>query len=154
MAPTRAQLLKAAQALCDDFAAKKDLDALLAHFSTTHQATAVEHGEPCLAPFLGRPFTGHDSIRKYFQLLQEHLSYEDMRFSEWVVDAEAGRVAVKGQADFTWTATQEAWSETFHYALDFDEELKVTDYQVWADSGAAYLARKGRLSEERKADTK
>lgn len=34
--------------------------------------------------------------------------------------------------------------------LDFDDEGKVTDYQVWADSGAAYLASKGQLDQSRK----
>ncbi|TFK53398.1 hypothetical protein OE88DRAFT_1711414 [Heliocybe sulcata] len=150
MAPTRAQLQKAAEALCDDFSQKKDLGTLLSHFSTSHQVTAVEHGEQCLAPFLGRPFTGLKNVEQYFGLLQEHLTYENMKFSEWVVDTEVMKVSVKGNADFTWTSTKEMWKETFTYTLDFDEDLKVTDYQVWADSGAAYLARKGKLNELRK----
>lgn len=41
----------------------------------------------------------------------------------------------------------QSWDETFTYSLDFDDELKVTDYQVWADSGAAYLARLGKLDD-------
>ncbi|KZT18648.1 hypothetical protein NEOLEDRAFT_1173490 [Neolentinus lepideus HHB14362 ss-1] len=154
MAPTRTQLQQAAQALCDDFAQKKDLDSLLSHFSSSHQVTAVEHGEQCLAPFLGRPFSGLKNIRKYFELLQEHLTYENMEFSAWVVDTETRKVSVKGDADFTWTSTKETWEETFTYTLDFDHDLKVTDYQVWADSGAAYLARKGQLGELRKAEEK
>jgi len=56
-------------------------------------------------------------------------------------------VSVKGQAKFTWIETGQSWDETFTYSLDFDDEPKVTDYQVWADSGAAYLARLGKLDE-------
>lgn len=57
------------------------------------------------------------------------------------------KVFVKGQATFTWIKTAQSWDETFTYSLDFDDELKVTDYQVWADSGAAYLARLGKLDD-------
>lgn len=60
------------------------------------------------------------------------------------------KVSVKGRAKFTWIETSQSWDETFTYSLDFDDELKVTDYQVWADSGAAYLARLGKLDELRK----
>jgi len=67
------------------------------------------------------------------------------------VDLEASKVAVKGKARFTWVETGESWDETFSYALDFDQERKVTDYQVWADSGAAYLARVGKLEETKQA---
>ncbi|EGN96790.1 hypothetical protein SERLA73DRAFT_184950 [Serpula lacrymans var. lacrymans S7.3] len=142
---SRVELLHAAQALCDDFASKKDIDTLLSHFSTTHQCTLVEHGEPFLAPFLGRPFNGISGALMYFDLINKHLSYENMRFSEYVVDVEARKVSVKGKAKFTWIETDESWDETFAYMLDSDDELKITDYQVWADSGAAYLASKGEL---------
>ncbi len=37
--------------------------------------------------------------------------------------------------------------------LDFDDEAKVTDYQVWADSGAAFLARKGQLNAKKDVNT-
>jgi len=86
--PSRSQLLHAAQALCDDFAAKKDVDTLIAHFSKTHQCTVIEHGEQCLAPFIGRPFVGLDAIRFYFEQLAAFLTYENMRFSGWIVDSE------------------------------------------------------------------
>ncbi|TFK80760.1 hypothetical protein K466DRAFT_591676 [Polyporus arcularius HHB13444] len=151
-APTRDQLLQSAQALCDAFAAKADIDTLISHFSTTHQISAVEHGLPALAPFLGRTFsgrTGTESVASYFELLQQHLTYEGMSFGTWVVDAEAQRVSVKGRAKFTWTEGDgkgQSWDEQFAYILDFDQDAKITDYQVWADSGAAYLARRGELS--------
>ena len=73
-----------------------------------------------------------------------------MHFSEYIVDVEERRVAVKGKAEFTWISTNQKWNETFAYALDFDEKNKVTRYQVWADSGAAYLARIGELDQKRK----
>lgn len=103
-----------------------------------------------MAPFLGRSFTGHSEVQKYFAAISSLLSYENMVFSEFVVDTEACAVATKGQAKFTWLSTKESWDETFTYKLDFDEEGKVTDYQIWADSGAAYLARIGKLDEIRK----
>ncbi|KDQ61710.1 hypothetical protein JAAARDRAFT_190437 [Jaapia argillacea MUCL 33604] len=151
MSPSRKHLLAAAQALCQDFARQEDTDTLLSHFSTTHQPTAIEHGDPSLASFLGRPFTGTQGVRKYFELLQELLTYKDMKFSEYVVDTEVNKVSVKGRAEFTWTSTGQSWKETFTYTLDFDQDLKVTDYQVWADSGAAYLASKGQLEEVQRA---
>jgi len=60
-------------------------------------------------------------------------------------------VSVKGRAKFTWIETGQIWDETFTYSLDFDDESKITDYQVWADSGAAYLARINKLDDVRKA---
>ncbi|KAI0657984.1 hypothetical protein C8Q70DRAFT_253072 [Cubamyces menziesii] len=151
--PTRAQLLRTAQALCSAFAAKADISTLLSHFSSTHQISAYEHGLPVLAPFLGRPFTGRagpTSVRAYFELLQQHLTYENVEFGEWVVDEAAARVTVVGSAKFTWNegkGTGQTWEECFIYMLDFDQAAKVTDYQVWADSGAAYLARVGELGQ-------
>jgi hypothetical protein len=31
--------------------------------------------------------------------------------------------------------------------LAFDRDCKVTKYEIWADSGAAYLAERGELTE-------
>ncbi|KAH9940914.1 uncharacterized protein BXZ73DRAFT_75436 [Epithele typhae] len=117
--PTRAQLLKSAHDLCDAFAAGADPDTLLDHFSTTHAISAIEHGLEELAPFLGRDFTGRTG-------------------------------SSLGVARFTWTegaGAGQTWDECFAYMLDFDQAAKVTNYQVWADSGAAYLARRGELKE-------
>ncbi|TFK43272.1 hypothetical protein BDQ12DRAFT_731313 [Crucibulum laeve] len=150
MSPTRTNLLSVAKTFCDAFSQKKDVPPILALFSTTHQVSALEHGEPSLAPFLGRPFVGTANVQKYFEIIGSLLSYDDVKFSEFVVDTETSRVALKGQGKFTWLSTGESWDETFAYMLDFDDELKVTDYQVWADSGAAYLARVGKLDEVRK----
>ncbi|KAI8974522.1 hypothetical protein BD414DRAFT_517502 [Trametes punicea] len=149
----RAQLLQSAQALCDAFASKADIKTLLSHFSSTHQISAVEHGLSVLAPFLGRRFigrSGKSSVAAYFELLQQHLTYDDMSFGEWVVDEVARKVSVRGSAKFTWIEGKgkgQSWEEDFVYVLDFDQAAKVTDYQVWADSGAAYLARVGELSQ-------
>ncbi|KAF7976284.1 hypothetical protein HWV62_7186 [Athelia sp. TMB] len=143
----REKLYQAAKALCDDFAAKKDVQTLLSHFTKTYDCTAIEHGEPALAPFLGRPYNGLPGVQAYFTLLAGLLTHEDMRFSEWIVDSHTRKVSVKGQAKFTWIETAQSWDETFTYSLDFDHEFKVTDYQVWADSGAAYLARIGKLDD-------
>ena len=134
--------------------------------------TAHEHGLPLLAPFLGRMFMGRNgpnSVEEYFKLLQKYLTYENMSFGkaprsigcvipiciaigEWVVDTEVRRVSVKGTAKFKWiegVGDGHWWDEKFAYMLDFDDEGKVTDYQVWADSGATYLAWKGRLNQKR-----
>lgn len=80
--------MRAAQALCDDFAAQKDVDTLLSHFSKSHQCSAIEYGEPSLAPLLGRPFIGMAAIRSYFEQLVELLTYQNMHFSEYIVDVE------------------------------------------------------------------
>ncbi|KAI0705197.1 hypothetical protein BC835DRAFT_1314922 [Cytidiella melzeri] len=157
MPTTRKQLHASASALCNDFAAKAPLDTLLVHFSTTHQLSAREHGLQVLAPFLGRTFTGRSGLQEYFSLLQQYLTYENMTFDEWVIDEEACKVCVRGKARFQWiegAAAGESWDEQFVYMLDFDDEAKVTDYQVWADSGAAYLARTGQLNDMRETSEK
>ena len=146
----RSALGTAAQSFCAAFAQHADIDQILRFFSTTHQITVVEHGEAALAPFLGRPFVGLPAVKAYFESISSLLSYENVKFSEFVVDVESSKVACKGQGKFTWLSTGESWDENFAYMIDFDSENKVTDYQVWADSGSAYLARVGKLDEVRK----
>ncbi|KAI0118793.1 transcription elongation factor S-II [Nemania sp. FL0031] len=123
-----------------------------------------EHGLPQLAPFLGQDFRGLAGARQYFETVGACLSYEDMRFMEFVADTAAGgegdenenegedvdvgkggKVAVRGKARFTWKDTGQSWDETFLYILCFDARAKLKTYEVWADSGAAYLARRGEL---------
>lgn len=145
MSPSRKQLYQAAEEFCTAFASKKSVDDILSYFSTTYEVSAIEYGEPILAPFLGESFVGPSGLRQYFELIGSLLSYDDATFSEYVVDCEALKVSVKGRAKFTWLSTKQSWDETFTYTLDFDEVMKVVRYQVWADSGAAYLARKGKL---------
>ena len=144
MTSSRNQLLIAAQEFTTAFADKKDVEILLSHFST-QEPTVLEYGEPSLAPFLGRPFTGLDGVRRYFETVMTVLSYDNMAFSEFVVDPETRKVALKGKAQFTWLSTNKSWDETFAYILDFDQENKVVRYQIWGDTGAAYLASKGKL---------
>ncbi|KAI1074353.1 hypothetical protein F5B20DRAFT_563874 [Whalleya microplaca] len=145
----RAELLQAATAFCDSFAQKRPPAEIFSHFSTSEDILAYEHGLPELAPFLGREFKGQDGVQKYFEMIFSCLSYERMQFSNYAVDAVENKVSVRGTATFTWTATTESWDEVFTYVLAFDEHHKVTRYEIWADSGAAYLASKGELKELR-----
>ena len=149
MGSRRQQLLSTALQFCEAFKCKTGMDTILAFFSSTHHIYAVEHGEPALAPFLGRRFTGAAGIREYFETVNAVLTYENLKFSDFVVDEENRKVALKGQGTFQWRSTKESWDETFAYILSFDEEGKIIGYQVWADSGAAYLAKIGKLSEIR-----
>lgn len=138
----------AAQGFCNAFATQSDLSTILAHFSSSAEVLAFEHGLPRLAPFLGRPFKGPDAIKDYFSVVAEHLSYRDMRFEEFVVDVEASKVSARGRATFTWKSTGQSWDEIFAYILSFDGHDKVKTYEIWADSGAAYLARTGQLTDQ------
>lgn len=144
--PSRYSLLEAAHALCHDFSTKAPLDNLLSHFLPASSTVCIEHGEPSLAPFLGRTYNGPDGAKEYFETLQKLLSFEDMSFDGWVADADEKTVACRGKAKFTWLETGQSWHETFAYRLEFkwqDEEVvgggewKVERYEVWADSGAA-----------------
>ncbi|TDL23173.1 transcription elongation factor S-II [Rickenella mellea] len=139
---SRQELQSAAQAFCNAFAAKQPLDRLLDYFSSSEIPFAYEHGLPIL-PFTGSKYEGTDGIRKYFETIASLLSYENMSFSDYIVDAEVLKVSVRGQARFTWSSTSTSWQETFTYSLRFDQNLKVVTYEVWADPLAAYLASKG-----------
>jgi hypothetical protein len=121
-----------------------DVHAYISAAKTTHQVSVIEHGN-----LLWRRLrkTLHRS-QKYFDVIQSLLSYGSMEFSHFVIDTDASTVALKGKAKFTWLSTKESWNETFAYILDFDEKGKVNHYQIWADSGAAYLARIGKLDEK------
>lgn len=144
---TRQDLLQAAQAFCDAFAQQKPPKEILAHFSKSKDVRALEHGLQQLAPFLGRDFRGRSGLRQYFDLLSSNLTYDNMQFSNFVVDTEISKVSVRGEARFTWTSTDQSWDEVFTYVLEFDAHLKVKVYEIWADSGAAYLASKGLLNQ-------
>ncbi|KAH6915195.1 hypothetical protein BKA70DRAFT_568958 [Coprinopsis sp. MPI-PUGE-AT-0042] len=149
-APTRNELKAAAQSFCEAFAEKKDPDTILTLFSSKEPISAIEYGEKDLAPFLGRRFEGEKGVRNYLGLVSSLLAFDEMSFSEYVVDSEERKVAVKGRCVFEWKETRESWDETFAYVLDFDDEAKVVRYQIWADSGAAYLARSASLQRLRK----
>jgi ketosteroid isomerase-like protein len=102
----------------------------------------------------GRIFSGLEQVQEYFELLQKYLTYEEMVFSEYFADVESRKVSVKGRATFTWTETGESWEEHFVYTIDLDDEAQVTDYQVWADSGALYLASKGELRKVKESSSR
>lgn len=141
---TRESLLKSAESFCNAFSAKKPIEEALSHFSTTHATSCFEHGLPALAPFLGRTFTNPG---EYLGIIARYLTYENMKFFAYMVDVESHKVNVQGSARFTWIETNESWDEVFTYVLDFDDEAKITDWKVWADSGAAYLAKEGKLKD-------
>lgn len=145
MGPSRKELLSSAQAFCDAFKQKQDAVSLITHFSTTHSPTLIEYGNPRLVPFLGKPFTGLVAIQGYFEEISSLLTLGEIGFYGFMVDTEACKVAVKGEATFTWKSTGESWEETIVYMLDFDDTAKITECQIWADSGSAYLARTGQL---------
>lgn len=136
----RDQLLSAAQRICNDFASHRDV---LAHFSTSTIPIAVEHGHSSLAPFLGREFVGLEDVKTYFYILAKTVKYDNMEFVEYIVDDQQRKVVAKGRAGFTWIETQQSWDEMFAYVLQFDDVYKLARYEVWADSGSAYLARTG-----------
>ena len=149
--PTRDTLIQPVRALCTAFSSASPPETLASCFTHTPPPLAHEHGLPALAPFLGRDFTGIEGIKRYFTLVASELSFEGMEFDDerdWVVDGVAMAVALRGRARFVCRATGEGWDETFAYRVGVGGErgaLKVTEYRVWADTGAAYLARRGRL---------
>ncbi|KAJ5965317.1 hypothetical protein N7481_012031 [Penicillium waksmanii] len=129
---------------------------ILQTFTKSPVPLIYEHGLPQLAPFLGRRFTGPEGVVHYFELLGETLSIEEMKFEnegDWVVDGSSSAVVLRGKGRFCWKGTGQVWDETFIYRVglavegDGDGEMKVCEYRVWADTGAAYLARRGRLDE-------
>ena len=139
----RDELLERSTALCEAFATRKSLDDILDHFA--QDVVCFEHGLPQLAPFLGRMFHGLEGARDYFQLIGDLLDFQDMKFSDYMVDVETRQVSVRGEARFIWKSTQNSWDEVFMYRLKFNDDNKISSYKVWADSGAAYLARRGEL---------
>jgi len=141
---TRGDLLKSAESFCGAFQNKRPAEEILSHFSTTHATSCLEHGLPALAPFLGRTFT---KPAEYLEIIAKYLTYENIKYFAFMVDVETHRVNVQGSARFTWIETNESWDEVFTYVLDFDDEAKITDWKVWADSGAAYLAKEGKLKD-------
>lgn len=157
---TRANLLTPARNLCSAFSSSSSIPTLLTNFTHDPYPQAHEHGLPHLAPFLGRTFTGTDGVSRYFEVMGSELGFEDMSFepeAEWLVDTSTMAVVIRGTAKFFAKRTGQKWDEGFVYRLGIAEEvngevggrgqLKVQEYEVWADTGAAYLAIKGRLGE-------
>lgn len=165
---TRLLLLEAVQSLLQALANPdpKIPDQLLSTFTTNPKPLAHEHGLPQLAPFLGRCFTGQDGISTYFNLITSYLEIKNMAFGSeesWVVDESCMTVALRGTATFIWKETRQAWDETFAYQIKLAEDmsddpgkkgsLKISEYQVWADTGAAYLASLGKLGQLLRSDS-
>ena len=148
MSTHRQNLLNTTRSFCEAFADKVPPSELFSYFSPSDDVMAYEHGLPQLAPFLGREFRGQKGLKQYFDLLSSCLSYENMAFSHLFVDPEVSKVSVRGRARFTWTSTGQIWDEVFTYVLEFDDDFKVKTYEIWADSGAAYLASKGELKQD------
>jgi len=136
----RDKYLQSAIRFCNAFSQGKEIEHILSLFSDKHPISAIEHGDPHLAPFLGREFEGRRGIKNYFQIIESLLAYENVQFSEYVVDAMERKVGVKGKGRFIWKSTGKGWDEVFAYVLDFDEDGKVVRYQIWSDTGSAYLA--------------
>src|SRR3954447_8666194 len=97
---TRRTLLSAAESFCGAFASQAPLEDILGHFSNSRADAIVahEHGLKQLAPFLGRYFVGPKGVKEYFEILAKHLSYNDMRFSNYVVDPVENKVSMRGEA--------------------------------------------------------
>ncbi|KAK0732810.1 hypothetical protein B0T21DRAFT_369758 [Apiosordaria backusii] len=147
MTPTRESLLSAATTFCDSLSSQSPPSTILSHFSSSPSTLIYEHGLSQLAPFLGREFKGPSGLKEYFDLLAKHLSYENMRFSNFFADPEVRKASVRGEATFTWLSTNQSWDEVFTYVLEFDNDNKLTKYEIWADSGCAYLASQGLLND-------
>ncbi|RAL12246.1 uncharacterized protein BO97DRAFT_368952, partial [Aspergillus homomorphus CBS 101889] len=152
--PIKSQILQRTHTFLSNLTTQSPLTpTLLANFSG--DIRIHEHGLPALAPFLGRDYVGLAAAKEYFECMGSHLRYEGMRFEDearWVVDAEAGVVVVRGWARFVARATGQGWAEGFVYRLRIGEDedsgdVKVKEYLVWADTGAAYLALRGELGE-------
>jgi hypothetical protein len=149
MSLERKTLLHSAQSLCNDFASKQPLEKVLDNFSVMNDQDIVcwEHGlQHSSVPFLGTAFQGRGGAKQYFELIASLLSYENMKFTDYFVDVVNSAVSVQGEATFTWLSTGQSWDEIFTYRLRFDMVGKVTRYEVWADSLAAYLAGTGQLA--------
>jgi hypothetical protein len=146
--PSRDDIFKAAKALCSDFASGKASKELLANF--TSSPSVYEHGNDRLAPYMGRAFTGKEEVGRYFDNIAELLEFSDVHFADhdYVIDPESLKVAVRGRAKITWRENGQAWDESFMYLLSFateDDAIKCNKYEVWADTGSAYLAANGKL---------
>ncbi|KAL4884819.1 hypothetical protein BJY04DRAFT_170861 [Aspergillus karnatakaensis] len=158
MTHPRDSTIKATSALTTALTSGADLNTLLSTFTVSPAAIAHEHGHPKLATFLGRTFRGHKGVGEYFTLVERQMRIKEMEFNrecDWVVDAEKKTVCLRGRGVWENKLTSEQWVEIFAYRVELAEEewegckdkgeLKVKSYEVWADTGAAFLAEKGKL---------
>jgi hypothetical protein len=164
---SREELLRSTKELCNVFANHGTIEEIISCFSSKIQSNdnnnnnndnddnndnnnnirLFEHGLPELAPFIGRSFYGIQGIKDYFTIISNTLEYEDMIFCDYIVDVEKKVVSVRGKAKFIWKSTKKSWNEIFIYRIQLDNEYKILIYEVWADSGAAYLASQAKPSQ-------
>ena len=139
--PSRDDLLRSTLDLCQRFADAKhsDIREILSCFSSSRpddEIRLIDHGLPKRTPYLGRSFVGREGIQNYFEtIVATHLSYENMVFSDCIIDVDTRVTSLRGKA-----FEGKAWEEVFLFRIQLDEEGKIVVYEVWADSGAAYLA--------------
>ena len=157
--PSRETLIQPIRSLCIAISAAAPVSEILSKFTVSPQPVAQEYGLKCLAPFLGRSFTGQGGVAEYFRLLNDLLAVKNMSFedeSTWMVDENTMTVGLRGRAQFAWKDTMQVWDDEFFYRIAVAQEedkaagkgmWKVQEYRVWPDSGAAYLARLGKLAE-------
>ncbi|KAJ5116351.1 hypothetical protein N7456_000699 [Penicillium angulare] len=156
---SRASLIESTQSLLHALTTNSPITTITSTFTSSPEPLIHEHGLQQLAPFLGRSFTGADGISQYFDILSQFLEIKSMDFepdSEWIVDESTMCVCLRGTATFIWKETNNSWGETFVYRIKLAREdsgakkgqLLVSEYKVWADTGAAYLARIGRLRDD------
>jgi len=112
-------------------------------------------------PFLGQTFQGHDGCMQYFEHLAATLRMvlpEDAfpPDEQLCVDADArvegveasGVVCVTGKGRFEVRATGWGWDESFIYRLSgFDEDGRVTHWEIWADPLSAMEAARRPVQE-------
>lgn len=144
----RKQLLKAARSLCVSICMKAPVDEYLEHFSPdSEEVSAVEHGlgSLYLAPYVGQNFEGRSGVREYFGWKREIVKTISLRFEDYIVDVEAGVVSVRCRGRFLWRETQNEWEEVSTARMTFNERNLVTKFEYWGDTGAAFLASRGKL---------
>lgn len=71
-----------------------------------------------------------------------------MSFDDYIIDAAQSKVAVVGHARFRTKETGQSWQEVLAHRLLFDNDMRLTRYELWADSGSLHLARQGKLLRE------
>ncbi|OEU08587.1 hypothetical protein FRACYDRAFT_249480 [Fragilariopsis cylindrus CCMP1102] len=128
---SREELLRSTKELCNVFANHGTIEEIISCFSSKGQSNT---------PFIGRSFYGIQGITDYFTIISNTLEYENMYFYDYTVDIETKVVSVRGKAKFIWKSTKKYWNEIFIYRIQLDNEYKILIYEVWADTGAAYLA--------------
>lgn len=165
MPTPRPAILSSIRSLISAFTSNASTPAILAHFTSSPTPLVHEHGSPLFQPFLpflGRDFIGLQAVGEYFDLLAQHLSISEASFDDeddWVIDPQIMTVCLRGRARFTSLETKESWLETFMWRVTLSEDLtgesepdagqglKVQEYRVWADTGAAFLASRGELKD-------